>query len=243
MMQDHKPLYRWSLKDAIAHDEVQDWRDSHRENCDCARAIERAIADHYHDNILENGTKDIIDRYGFDRVNWVLANTLQEKAHDGRFSQENKTWAKGFFIPHDDVRWHFCVESHPGLTDLFVHQMRQAWQRLGLFEPRSCLPEDDGEIDYKGKLLVLKPTVLKESCRKPENQLFLAEGGFGCSPNSRGRKVYGKFLSDGEETHFSRDNFLGVIKDECIPEWAAEKLAELGPPDEDESEDLTMGGM
>ena len=49
---------------------------------------------------------------------------------------------------HDDVRWHFCVESHPGLTDLFVHQMRQAWQRLGLFESQSCLPEDDGEIDY-----------------------------------------------------------------------------------------------
>ena len=46
-MADHKPLYRWSLQDAIAHNEVQDWRDSYRENCDCARAIERAIADHY----------------------------------------------------------------------------------------------------------------------------------------------------------------------------------------------------
>ena len=66
-MADHKPLYRWSLQDAIAHNEVQDWRDSYKENCDCARAIERAIADHYHDNILADGTKDIIDRYGFDR--------------------------------------------------------------------------------------------------------------------------------------------------------------------------------
>lgn len=147
-MADHKPLYRWSLQDAVTHNEVQDWRDSYRENCDCARAIERAIADHYHDNILENGTKDIIDRYGFDRVNWVLANTLQEKAHDGRFSQENKRWAKGFFIPRDDVRWHFCVESHPGLTDLFINQTREAWQKLGLFETQSCISEKDGEIDY-----------------------------------------------------------------------------------------------
>lgn len=73
-MADHKPLYRWSLQDAIAHNEVQDWRDSYKENCDCARAIERAIADHYHDNVLEDGTKDVLDRYGFDRVNWVLAN-------------------------------------------------------------------------------------------------------------------------------------------------------------------------
>lgn len=31
-MADHKPLYRWSLQDAIAHNEVQDWRDSYREN-------------------------------------------------------------------------------------------------------------------------------------------------------------------------------------------------------------------
>lgn len=242
-MADHKPLYRWSLQDAVTHNEVQDWRDSYRENCDCARAIERAIADHYHDNILENGTKDIIDRYGFDRVNWVLANTMQEKAHDGRFSQENKRWAKGFYIPRDEVRWHFCVESHPGLTDLFVNQAREAWKKLGLFEPQSCISEKDGEIDYKGRLLVLKPTVLKESYRTSENQLFVAEGGFGCSPNSRGRKVFGKFLIDGEETNFNRDDFFGIIKDECIPEWAAEKLAELEPPDQDESEGITMGGM
>lgn len=175
-MADHKPLYRWSLQDAVTHNEVQDWRDSYRENCDCARAIERAIADQYHDNILENGTKDIIDRYGFDRVNWVLANTLQEKAHDGRFSQENKRWAKGFYIPRDDVRWHFCVESHPGLTDLFINQTREAWQKLGLFEPQSCISEKDGEIDYKGRLLVLKPTVLKESyaaaCSVSDRVLF-----------------------------------------------------------------------
>ena len=96
-MADHKLLYCWSMQDAIAHNEMQDWRDSYRENCDCARIIERAIAEHYHDNILEDGTKDIIDRYGFDRVNWVLANTLQEKAHDGRFSRDNKTWANDFF--------------------------------------------------------------------------------------------------------------------------------------------------
>ena len=234
-MADHKPLYRWSLQDAVTHNEVQDWRDSYRENCDCARAI----ADQYHDNILENGTKDIIDRYGFDRVNWVLANTLQEKAHDGRFSQDNKRWAKGFFIPSDDVRWHFCVESHPGLTDLFINQTREAWQKLGLFDASHCSEDND----YAGKLLILKPSVLKDEFKASDYQLFYAESGFGCSPTASGRKVFGKFLKDGENTSFNRSDFLGVIKDECIPEWAAEKLAELEPPDEDESEGITMGGM
>lgn len=238
-MADHKLLYCWSMQDAIAHNEMQDWRDSYRENCDCARTIERAIAEHYHDNILEDGTKDIIDRYGFDRVNWVLANTLQEKAHDGRFSRDNKTWANDFFIPNDDMRWHFCVESHPGLTDIFINQARKAWQEFDLFDRSHCA--DDA--DYTGKLLILKPSVLKDEFKTPDYQLFYAESGFGCSLTAFGRKVFGKFLKDGENTNFNRSDFLGVIKDACIPEWAAEKLAELESSDADESEEITMGGM
>lgn len=183
-MADHKLLYRWSMQDAIAHNEVQDWRDSYRENCDCAKAIERAIAEHYHDNVLEDGTKDIINRYGFDRVNWVLANTLQEKAHDGRFSRDNKTWANGFFIPNDDMRWHFCVEAHPGLTDIFINQARKAWQELDLFDRSHCA--DDA--DYTGKLLILKPSVLKDeststltACRRLLYRTYLRKNKLVCS--------------------------------------------------------------
>ena len=91
--------------------------------------------------------------------------------------------------------------------------------------------------------MILKPSVLKDEFKASDYQLFYAESGFGCSPTASGRKVFGKFLKDGENTSFNRSNFLGVIKDECIPEWAAEKLAELEPPDEDESEGITMGGM
>ena len=242
-MENNKPLYRRSREDAAADNEVQEWRESYRENCDCARAIERSIDNHYHDNVLDDGTGDIIERYGFDRVNWVLANTLQQNSHDGRFSQKNKNWAEGFCIPNDDMKWHFCVESHPGLTNLFVDQVRQAWQNLGYFGSENCISEMNGEIDYKGRLLVIDPAVLKECFRTPENQLFLAAGGFGCSPNSRGRKVYGSFLNDGCETYFNRGDFLGVIKDEYIPEWATVKLEELTASGNDEPEDIMMGGI
>lgn len=238
-MAGHKPLYRWSLKEALSRGERDEWRESYKENCDCARAIERAIADNYHDNILKGCAQPILDRYGFDRVNWVLANTLQEKSHDGRFSQENKEWAKGFFIPGDDVRWHFCVEAHPGLTNLFVDQTRRAWQGLGLFDHSHC----SEEADYAGKLLILKPSVLKDEYKSSDYQLFYAESGFGCSPTASGRKVFGKFLKDGENTSFNRSEFLGVIRDECLPEWAAEKLAELQPAREEASESMTMGGI
>ena len=189
-MQEHKPLYLYSREEALRHGERDQWRDSYRENCDCARAIERAIAENYRDNCLGNCAGSILDRYGFTRVNWVLANTMQQKSYDGRFSEGNKRWAKQFYIPNDDIRWHFTVESHPGLTNLFVEQVRDAWQSLGLFDASHCLP-DDSDQDYTGKVVVIDPNILKDKYKTLEDQLFLAEGGFGASPNSRGRKVYG----------------------------------------------------
>lgn len=118
-MQNYKPLYLWSLEEAIRNNEKDLWRESYKENCDCARTIEKAITDayNYEKSCLTACAKPVIEQYGFDRVNWVLANTVQQKKEDGRFSQENKAWARQIYIPHDEVRWHFCVESHPGLTD------------------------------------------------------------------------------------------------------------------------------
>lgn len=94
-MSEHKPLYIWSLDYAVRSNERDLWRESYRENCDCARAIERAINENYRDNCLNDCIQPIIERYGFDRVNWVLANTIQEKQDDGRFSQENQDLGKG----------------------------------------------------------------------------------------------------------------------------------------------------
>lgn len=239
MIAEHKPLYKWSLRDAIDNGDTDRWRDSYRENCDCARAIERAIAENYHDNVLEDSAGPILERYGFNRVNWVLANTIQEKIEDGRFSSENKAWANNFYLPEDDVRWHFCVDSHPGLTNLFLNQVRQAWQNLGIFDYGVCT--DEGE--YAQKVLVIRPEVLKDAYKSPENQLFLAQSGFGCSADSNGRAVYGRFLIDGEGARFNRSDFLGVIKDECLPDWASERLQEWGIGVETPEEGPVMGGM
>ena len=234
------PIYRWSLRDALEHGERDDWRESYRENCDCARAIERAILAGYNFETycLDDRCEEVIEKYGYDRVNWVLANTIQQKKDDGRFSQENKAWARQFHIPNDDVRWHFCVESHPGLTDIFVNQVRDAWQKLGMYDAGHCIDEEN----YEGKLLILKPSVLRDEYKTPDYQLFYAATGFGCSPTASGRKVYGVFLKDGEKACFNRDCFFGVINDEYLPDWAHERLHELSCQ-EDVSEDMTMGGM
>ncbi len=94
-MPEFKPLYRYTLQNANEFDEVEQWRESHRENCKCANDITDAINSHYHDNRLDNCVQPMIEKYGFDRVNWVIANTIREGIQDGRYSAENKEWAEG----------------------------------------------------------------------------------------------------------------------------------------------------
>ncbi len=227
-MTDHLSVYRWSLQDARHNNELDLWRDSHKANCACARAIEKAIKENYHDNHLDTDSAcDIIKEYGYNRVQWVLANTIQYHSEDGRFGLTNKEWAESYYIPHDDDRWHFSVESHPGLVNMFVDRVRKEWQSLGLYDKSHCTDEGN----YEDRLIIMKPTTLKDQYKTPDFQLFYATSGFGCDPTKVGTMVAGYFLKDDEYAQFRRADFLGVMKEECIPEWAQEKLKQYQSPE------------
>ena len=90
-----------------------------------------------------------------------------------------------------------------------------------------CEPNSFENLDYEGRVLVLSPDTLKESCWSPENQLWLAHDGFGCSPHAIGRSIRSTCLGDGEQTRWNRTDFIGVLREELLPDWAKEKLAEL----------------
>lgn len=238
-----KYVYPCSFAEAKHRSELDVWRTSHRLNKECAEAIDKAIREgfdgmHLPDDVAENVCKE----YGIDRVRWVLANTVQHADYDGRYRPQNKEWAKSVFIPRNQENDHtteFILKSHPEIVNGLVNQYRRYYDGLGLFDTSHC-EENSRDMDFKDHVLVLNPSVLKDECKTPQDQLFYANvGGFGCKPGNYG-KVMGQFLSDGEETHFHRDDFLGVLKDEYLPEWAAEKLAELSPPAEDEDTGMTM---
>ena len=138
------------------------------------------------------------------------------------------------------------MRSHPGLVDLFVSDARRLWDKLGLFDDRHC--ESGSQIDYTDRMLVLKASVLKDECKTPQDQLFYAEHGNGCRPNAIGTKVYGFHVSDGEKGYYCRDEFIGALKEELIPEWAQEntrKYLEADEPADEPDEDggMTLGGM
>lgn len=219
-----KPLYKYSLETAKHDGELDAWCESRKENIRCRDFLDEQVREkfdgfHLPDECAENTIKE----FGYDRTMWVIANTIQERKNDGRFSEQNRKWAKSLNIAQERCNYEFALNSHSCSVDGLANDVRKMYDALGLFSGKHIVKSDDPQ-DYTGKLLIIRDTSLKEEYRTPENQLFLAESGFGCSPTASGRKVYGQFLSDGEKTQFYRQDFIGVIADEHIPDWARENL-------------------
>ena len=234
-------LYPYSAAEANKRNELALWRESHKANIACRNAIEDAIRQNFDGMHLDKDCiTPVLEEYGYKRTAWVLANTLHELKWDGRFSPTNKRWAENIHIPTDlNHNSDFVVQSHPAVLDGFIALYRAAFQRLDIFSVEHCTG-DRAEQDFTGKVLVLSPDTLKESCWSKENQLWYAHDGFGCSPHTIGRSVRCTCLGDGEMTRWNRNEFIGVLDDKYLPEWARTKLAELTAPQQDEPE---MTGM
>ena len=89
-----------------------------------------------------------------------------------------------------------------------------------------CVP-DGLEADITGKVIAVKSDILYPEYRTLSHQLHVATGGFGTSPTARGKTVFVTNVFSGETDNFRRENILGVVLPERIPEWAQEKLAAL----------------
>ncbi len=217
--------------------------DSFRLNVQCARAIEKAIREHFNEadeSLMENCAQSVLEQYGFKRVCFVLSNSVKEMGQPRMLSDDIRQWALRPFVPQDGkYNRYFAVDTAASLLESFIGQTREAYQALGLFGPEHCVG-GRSELDYTGKVLVLSLNTLREGCWDPRNQLWLAEGGFGCSPTASGRAVYATCLGDGEKTRWDRSDFTGVLDEQYLPNWAAERLVELRDP---QQEQIPSGGM
>ena len=243
-MQSKIPLYPYNAKTAQERGEIEKWRESFRENCACAGGIDILIRENFDGMHLKDGTVEkIVELYGYKRVEHVLANTMQERRDDGRFRPDNRAWAENHYIPEDEMHnYCFAARSHSAILDGFISHYRKLVMDLGMFDQKQCEP-DSSDLDYTGKVLVLSPNTLKEEYWAPESQLWLAESGFGCSPTARGRSILCTCLGDGEQTRWNRNDFIGVLKDEYLPDWAKESLKQYQRPEQTEKQEMQMGGM
>lgn len=95
--------------------------------------------------------------------------------------------------------------------------------------------EPTGDKVLVGKVMVVSPNVLRPEYQSCEHQLFYVESGNGTVPNSLGRGCFGKELYSGEKVRWNRTDFLGEIKEEYLPEWAKERVAEIQRTTEEKS--------
>ncbi len=112
---------------------------------ECKDAIEQAVAENFDGYTLPRDTAEgVIRQYGKERVEIVLANTITHLSHDGRFSVNNKEWAKSLVPSADWQTRDYIVTSHPAVLDGFTNQARRYIERDR--EPdRAAIPEPEKE--------------------------------------------------------------------------------------------------
>lgn len=119
-------VYRNTAAYARENGEIQKWRDSKAENIACRDAMDRTVAENFDGAHLrtESILDTVIAAYGKGRVELILAATIQEKAHDGRFSRDNKEWAASVPMPEGEKIYLVSDRTHPVLLDSIAKEYR-----------------------------------------------------------------------------------------------------------------------
>lgn len=236
-------FYPHSHREAERENELHLWRESHRGNIACAVDIEAALQALDGTPLPEEAVKPLLDKWGFKRLNFVLSNSLNQMKDAVQISPTNRVWTQVVYVPPDkEHNPEFAVRADPAALNVLVDQARAAFQALGLFSFAQCEIDSD-ELDYTGKVVVMSPHALREECWTQQNQLWYAHSGNGCSPHAMGRSILAFCLSDGVRDRLLRTDIVGVLQEECLPDWAMEKLAELRGQQEEQRPSMRDLGM
>ena len=124
-------VYKLFPAEAKARGEIDIFRASRKLNIACKEAIEAAIRENFDGmHLKEECIRPVMEEYGSDRMDWVLANTVRYLNYDGRFSHSNKKWADSYLsqeggIQNYDTVCDYIVGSHPAVLDGFISLMRR----------------------------------------------------------------------------------------------------------------------
>lgn len=242
------PFYRYSYKTAESEDNVAQYRASNEENRRCKDYVQDEntgfYANAYEGNSVDRDrkyTQSLIKEFGMERVLNMYAVTVKSYSGDGRISKSVKDWAENFncgLRENEDMREYMLTKINPGIVDLLAQHAVDEFDKLNLFTDEHC---DLDQTEYTNKVVVINHKYIKEEYWSPENQLWLATGGFGCEAGKIGRAVYSECLIDGDTNRWDRHQVLGVIKDEFLPDWAREKLEEMKSGEQTETNEINLG--
>ena len=120
------PVYRETANYAYEAGEMDAYRVSRDANMACKEAIEAAISENYVDYRLSTrvAVETVLEQFSEERVQYVLANTVQHNLHDGRYHAENKDWAGRISVCEENSEFFIVRQVHPGLVNLFINQFK-----------------------------------------------------------------------------------------------------------------------
>ena len=142
--------------------------------------------------------------------------------------------SNGLFASYTEI---MVSDDYPELVRLFGERVAEQAEktRIALNGPKiQGIPNEpvtaegceiiSRQHDLKGKVVVIKPEILRREYRHATCQLHLCTGGFGSHPNSRGSACFCTELYSGKTSRFERSDILGIIAPENLPEWAKHYL-------------------
>lgn len=120
------PVYREMANYAYEAGELDMYRASRDANMACKEAIEAAISENYVDYRLSTrvAVETVLEQFSEERVQYVLANTVQHNLHDGRYHAESKDWAGKISVCEENSESFIVSQVHPGLVNLFINQFK-----------------------------------------------------------------------------------------------------------------------
>ena len=120
------PVYREMANYAYEAGELDMYRASRDANMACKEAIEAAISENYVDYSLSTrvAVETVLEQFSEERVQYVLANTVQHNLHDGRYHAENKDWAGKISVCEENSESFIVSQVHPRLVNLFINQFK-----------------------------------------------------------------------------------------------------------------------
>ncbi len=123
-------------------------------------AIDKAISENNYELYrydLKKAADTVIEQFGAERVEKILADYINRHNYDGRISYSNKEWAKGFEPPQN--RYGPVFKSHPTVLDGFIDAAREKIKSLEikpklppLYDDKFLYSSERAELrdDYRG---------------------------------------------------------------------------------------------
>ena len=121
------PLYLKTARYAREHGESEQYHRSHELNNACREEMDKAMSENFDGMHLKEGfERELMERYGRERVEYLLATTVKENAWDGRYSRENREWADSIPVSESESeRLACCLHSHPAVIDGLIRRIRR----------------------------------------------------------------------------------------------------------------------